>query len=72
MPEGEYYAGAIPCTGQSGEIRRVSTTDLESSLWLRALSAVVQAHAADEMLDSGQIKKETNHKLAEDIAVLAR
>jgi lysophospholipase L1-like esterase len=50
----------------------VNAVDFGRSLWLWALSEVVQAHANDKMLDAEQIKKETNQKLVANIAELLK
>jgi lysophospholipase L1-like esterase len=66
-PDGYLTLGQYRGLEQIAKEQGTGAVGLGRSLWLRALSAVVQQHAADQVIDPEQVKRETNQRLLADI-----
>jgi lysophospholipase L1-like esterase len=66
-PDGYLTLGQYRGLAKIAQERGVSAVDFGRSLWLRSLSAVVQAHAGDPILNAEEIKKEANKRLLADL-----
>ena len=71
-PDAAITLGQYRALFKAARSHNTDVSQLDTTLWLRALAEVVRSHEKDAVLDPEAIRKETAARLAEDIAALAK